>query len=131
MVTFYVLDEKQREEKVKKILCRLRDNIKQLQKVLSLPVFVDYESWVKKRSLEIFGEVKSFYTPQECAKLLGVHKSTIYYRCQRGLVKTFAGRIPFSEVVLLAEYYRTKDLLEEIENELNSKGCECPNRQNR
>ena len=129
MVT-YVLDEKQRDETVKKILCRLRDSVRQLQKVLSLPVFVDYENWVRERSIKIFGEVKDFYTPQETAKLLGVHKSTIYYRCQRGLIKTLAGRIPFSEIVLLAEYYRTKDLLEELENVVNGGSFNCLNRAN-
>lgn len=131
MATYYVLDEKQREETIQKILCRLRETVKQLQKVLSLPVYVDYETWVKDRSLELFGEVKEFYSPQEVASLLGVHKSTVYYRCQRGLVKTLGGKIPFSEVVLLAEYYRTKDLLEEIGNELHPKGSKCSNRQNR
>jgi len=131
MATYYVLDEKQREETIQKILCRLRETVKQLQKVLSLPVYIDYEVWVKQRSLQLFGEVKEFYSPQEAAKILGVHKSTIYYRCQRGLVKTLGGKIPFSEVVLLAEYYRTKDLLEEIGNELHPKGSKCSNRQNR
>lgn len=130
MATYYVLDEKQRKETMQKILCRLRETVKQLQKVLSLPVYIDYEAWVKQRSLQLFGEVKEFYSPQEVAKILGVHKSTIYYRCQRGLVKTFGGKIPFSEVILLAEYYRTKDLLEEIEN-VHPKGSKCSNRQNR
>jgi len=131
MVSYYVLDEKQRDEAIRKILCGLREAVKQLQKVLALPVYVDYEEWVKRRSEEILGEVKEFYSPQEVAKILAVHKSTIYYRCQRGLIKTLGGKIPFSEVVLLAEYYRTKDLLEEIRNELHPKGSKCSDRQNR
>jgi hypothetical protein len=118
---FLIADEDRKRE-IEAILCQMRVLRNKLRRLLSFPVYVDYEKWVRERSEELFGEVKEFYTYTETAKLLGVATSTIAYRVWRGQIKTFAGRIPFSEIVVLAEYYRD---LKEFNDVLNRKGDKC------
>jgi hypothetical protein len=118
----FLIEDGDREKELRELLCQVRQLRDRLRRLLGRPVYVNYEEWVKERSKKLFGEVKEFYTYTEAAKLLGIATSTIAYRVWRGQIKTFAGRIPFSEIVLLAEYYRD---LKEFNDVLNRKGDKC------
>ena len=123
-----LIDETERDKELQEILCELRKLRERLRKILKRPIHIDYEKWVKERSKKLLGEVKELYTYTEASKILGIAVSTIAYRVWRGQIKTFGGKIPFSEIVLLAEYYRD---LKELRDELHPKGSKCSNRQNR
>jgi len=122
-----LIEEGSRDKKIDELLRELRRLRREISRVLKCPVVIDYEEWVRQRSIELFGKVKEFYNFSETAKILGVTRTFVHYRAKRGVLKTFAGRIPFKEVVLLAEYYSLKELEEAVRNELCGQGSERDN----
>lgn len=75
---------------------------------LQRQVIVDYESWVKQKSIEIFGEVKSSYSIREASKITGIARSNVHHRIMEGHILTLEDenkRIPFEELVKLVSLY--------------------------
>ena len=99
------------KEKLLKQIASLSQQLEEVEKqIMSLfprreAIIVDYEEWVRQRSIELFGEVKKLYPIRHVAQILGRGKSTIHRRGEEGHVKTVAGLIPFDEVVKLAAFY--------------------------
>ncbi len=113
----YLIDYRVKKQKIENLLKEMRKIKCELSRLLSTPTWFDYESFVKERSLKLFGEVKEFYSPSQVAKLLGVDERSIRYRIERGHIIAVGGKISFEQVVILAEYYRCKEELRRFTDE--------------
>ncbi|EDP72952.1 MULTISPECIES: hypothetical protein [Aquificales] len=90
-------------EELAKINRKLKEKLN-----LQRQVIIDYESWVKQKSIEKFGEVKASYSIREVSKITGISRSTIHHRIMEGQILTLEDknkRIPFEEVVKLVSLY--------------------------
>ncbi len=105
------------QEEIEKLIKKKQELNRELAKInrilmeklyLQRQVIVDYESWVKQKSIEIFGEVKSSYSIREASKITGIARSTIHHRIMEGQILTLEDenkRIPFEELVKLVSLY--------------------------
>ena len=96
-----------RKQELNEELARINRKLKE-QLSLQRQVIVDFESWVKQKSIEKLGEVKASYSIREASKVTGISRSTIHHRIMEGQILTLEDknkRIPFEEVVKLVSLY--------------------------
>jgi len=113
----YLIDYEEKKRKAEELIRKMQEVRKELSKLLSTPTWFDYEEFVKERSRKLFGKVLEFYSPSQVAKILGVDERSIRYRIERGHVVTVGGKLSFEQVVILAEYYRSKEELRSFADE--------------
>lgn len=95
--------KQQLNEELAKINRKLKEKLN-----LQRQVIIDYESWIKQKSIEKLGEVKASYSIREVSKITGISRSTIHHRIMEGQILTLEDknkRIPFEEVVKLVSLY--------------------------
>jgi len=96
-----------RKQELHEELARINKQLKE-KLLLQRKVIIDFESWVKQKSIEKLGEVKSSYSIREVSKITGIPRSSIHYRVMEGQILTLEDknkRIPFEEVVKLVSLY--------------------------
>jgi DNA-binding transcriptional MerR regulator len=102
-----ILDLIRRKQELNEELARINRKLKEKLN-LQRQVIIDYESWVKQKSIEKLGEVKASYSIREASKVTGISRSTIHHRIMEGQILTLEDknkRIPFEEVVNLVSLY--------------------------
>jgi len=120
-----LMDYNEKKEHIKRLLHQMRALRAELSRLLSTPTWFDYEEYVKNKSKELFGEVKEFYSPAQVAKLLSVDLRSITYRMERGGIVVIGGKIPFEQVVVLAEYFKVKEELKRFADEYRKRFEQC------
>lgn len=121
-----ILNLIKRKQQLNEELAKLNRKLKEKLN-LQRQVIIDYESWVKQKSIEKFGEVKASYSIREVSKITGISRSTIHHRIMEGQILTLGDknkRIPFEEVVKLVSLYYWSRL---INNQKLSICPTCPN----
>jgi len=92
-------------------LSKLQELIKKKEEINreilnELNIITDYKKEFEKRSKELFGKVKEYYTVKEASILTGKSKSTLYYYRSIGAIRIHKGKIRKEEVyILFAQSY--------------------------
>lgn len=88
-----------RKQELNEELARINRKLKE-KLSLQRQVIVDFESWVKQKSIEKLGEVKASYSIREASKVTGISRSTIHHRIMEGQILTLEDknkRIPLKK----------------------------------
>ena len=87
-------------------LHKIKELIKEKEKINKkilneLNIITDYRKEFERKSKELFGKVKDYYTVKEASILTGKSKSTLYYYRSIGAIRIYKGKISKEEVYIL------------------------------